>query len=89
MTQQRWQRISEWPLTAAPVLFLVCYAWEVIGDLSGPSPTLTALMAATWVIFLADYIVNLKFAPQRRRWFRTHILDLAIVVLRPSGPFAS
>jgi voltage-gated potassium channel len=82
MTQERWQRISEWPLTAAAVLFLVCYAWEVIGDLTGPSAALTeAVMAATWVIFLTDYIANMALAPQRGRWFRTHILDLAIVVL--------
>jgi voltage-gated potassium channel len=82
MTQQRWQRISEWPLTAAAVLFLVCYAWEVIGDLTGSRAALAeTVMAATWVIFLADYIANLVLAPQRWRWFRTHLLDLAIVVL--------
>jgi voltage-gated potassium channel len=82
MTQERWQRLSEWPLTAAAVLFLACYAWEVIGDLTGPSAALTeVVLAATWVIFVTDYIANLTLAPQRGRWFRTHILDLAIVVL--------
>jgi voltage-gated potassium channel len=82
MTQERWQRISEWPLTAAAVLFLACYAWEVIGALTGPGAMLTeAVMAATWLIFLADYVANLILAPQRWRWFRTHILDLLIAVL--------
>jgi voltage-gated potassium channel len=82
MTQERWQRIAEWPLTAAAILFLVCYTLEVIGDLSGPGAVITdALIAATWVIFLVDYIANLVLAPQRWRWFRTHVMDLLIVVL--------
>jgi small-conductance mechanosensitive channel len=82
MTQERWSRISEWPLTIAAVLFLTCYAWEVIGALTGPSAAMTeAVMAVTWVIFFADYIANLVLAPRRWRWFRTHLLDLAIVVL--------
>jgi voltage-gated potassium channel len=38
-------------------------------------------MAATWGIFIVDYIANLVLAPQRWRWFRTHILDLLVVVL--------
>jgi voltage-gated potassium channel len=82
MTQERWQRIWEWPLTVAAVLFLVSYAWEVIGDLAGPAATIAeAVIAATWVIFLADYIANLVLAPKRWHWFRTHIVDVLIVVL--------
>jgi voltage-gated potassium channel len=82
MTQERWKQISDWPLTAAAVLFLACYAWEIIGDLSGPGAILAeSVMAATWGIFLVDYVANLVLAPRRWRWFRTHILDLLIVVL--------
>lgn len=82
MTQQRWQRISEWPLTLAALLFLVAYAWEVIGNLAGPRASLTeVVMAATWAVFLIDYVANLMLAPERWRWFRWHILDLLIVVL--------
>ena len=82
MTQQRWQRISEWPLTLAAVLFLAAYAWEVIGNLAGPSSALAeVIMAATWTVFLIDYVANLVLAPERWRWFSRHILDLLIVVL--------
>jgi hypothetical protein len=35
MTLQRWRHLTEWPLTAAAAVFLVAYAWEVIGDLHG------------------------------------------------------
>ena len=38
-------------------------------------------MAATWTVFLIDYVANLMLAPERWRWFRWHILDLLIVVL--------
>jgi voltage-gated potassium channel len=82
MTQERWQRISEWPLTVAAALFLAAYAWEVIGNLTGSQGTLAeVIMAATWAVFLADYVANFALAPQSWRWFRTHILDLLIVVL--------
>lgn len=82
MTQQRWQRISEWPLTLAAFLFLAAYAWEVIGNLVGPHAVLAeVVMAATWAVFLVDYAANLALAPKRWRWFRRHILDLLIVVL--------
>ena len=82
MTQERWQRLAEWPLTAAAALFLAAYAWEVIGDLTGPKSTVAeVILGATWAVFLADYAANLSLAPQRWRWFRTHVLDLLIVVL--------
>jgi voltage-gated potassium channel len=82
MTQERWQRLVEWPLTAAAALFLAAYAWEVIGNLTGPKSTVAeAVLAATWAVFLVDYAANLLLAPRRWRWFRTHVLDLLIVVL--------
>jgi voltage-gated potassium channel len=82
MTQERWQRLTEWPLIAASVLFLLAYAWEVIADLNGPALGLCeAVIAITWSVFVLDYIVNLVLAPQRSRWFWTHLFDLAIVLL--------
>jgi voltage-gated potassium channel len=82
MTQERWQRLTEWPLIAASVLFLLAYAWEVIADLHGPAlAACETLIAVTWSVFVLDYIVNLILAPQRGRWFWTHLFDLAIVVL--------
>ncbi len=35
----------------------------------------------TWAAFAVDYAVNLTIARPRWRWFSTHLLDLAIVVL--------
>ncbi len=80
--QQAWQRIMEWPLTAAAFVFLVAYSWEVIDDLEGPKAALAeAVIWLTWAVFLVDYVVHLVVAEQRWRWFYTHLFDLAVVVL--------
>ncbi|TFD53495.1 ion transporter [Cryobacterium sp. Hh7] len=82
MTQSRWQHLSEWPLTVAAVIFLVAYTWEVIGDLHGAAYIATeTVITATWAIFALDYLVNLTLAPNRWKWFYTHVFDLLIVVL--------
>jgi len=82
MTQQRWQKITEWPLMAIALLFLAVYAWQVIGDLSGTAEAITdRILNATWAVFLIDYLVNLILAKPRWRWFYRHLLDLAVVAL--------
>ncbi|CAN5293729.1 potassium channel family protein [soil metagenome] len=82
MTQQRWQRITEWPLMGIAVLFLVTYAWQVIAEAQGTLETVTdVILNATWVVFIVDYLVTLVLAKPRWRWFYRHLLDLAIVAL--------
>jgi voltage-gated potassium channel len=82
MTLERWRHLTEWPLTAAAAVFLVAYAWEVIGDLHGPELVAAeTVIWITWAVFLLDYFVCLALAPRRWRWFYTHLFDLAIVVL--------
>lgn len=82
MNQERWQRLTEWPLIAASALFLVAYAWEVIADLQGSALTAgETVIGITWAVFLLDYAVNLVLASRRWHWFSTHLFDLAIVVL--------
>ncbi|WP_295123949.1 potassium channel family protein [uncultured Leifsonia sp.] len=82
MTLERWRHLTEWPLTAAATVFLLAYAWEVIGDLHGtPLVAAETVIWVTWCVFLLDYIVCLALAPHRWRWFYTHLFDLAIVVL--------
>jgi voltage-gated potassium channel len=79
MTQTHWRKLTEWPLAIAAVVFLVAYSYEVIAEPNGKGAEV--VIAATWLVFLIDYVVNLVLAKQRRRWFSTHLLDLAIVVL--------
>lgn len=82
MTLQRWNKLTEWPLTIIAVIFLVTYSWEVIGNLRGQLFfDSEVIIWITWASFLVDYIVSLSLAPDRKRWFVTHLVDLAVVVL--------
>lgn len=82
MNLVRWQKITEWPLTIAAVLFLAAYAWEIIAQLDGTYETLAeTVIQATWILFVVDYIVSLVLAENRARWFVRHLFDLLVVVL--------
>ncbi|QAY74811.1 two pore domain potassium channel family protein [Agromyces protaetiae] len=82
MTQQRWQKLMEWPLVAASVAFLVAYSWEVLGDLEGRDAiAVESVIWATWALFVVDYLVRLFLAEHRGHWFFAHLFDLAVVVL--------
>jgi voltage-gated potassium channel len=87
MTQQLWRRYSEWPLTAAAVIFLAAYSVQVIGNLSEQESTLVEVIVwLTWAFFAVDYLVNLLLSPNRGRWFLRNLhelLILALPVLRP------
>jgi voltage-gated potassium channel len=87
MTQARWRSLTDIPLTAAAAIFLVAYAWEVIGDLKPPDdvPTET-IMWIIWGIFVIDFTVNLILAPRRVRWFFTHFHEFLIVALPALRP---
>lgn len=82
MTEQRWQRITYWPLVIASLAFLVAYSWQVIANLQGAEyVVMRTVMALTWVIFAVDYLVRLALAPRKAPWFRGHLFDLTVVVL--------
>ena len=87
MDQKRWAAVSEIPLTAAAVIFLLAYSWQV---LTQPPPhldlTLQLVEWLTWALFAVDYAVRLNLAQPRGHWFLRHLPDLAVValpVLRP------
>lgn len=78
----KWQKATEWPLTAAAVLFLIAYAVQIIARPDGiVNLACEVVLTAAWVVFVIDYIVRLVIAEHRWRWFYRHLLDLAIVVL--------
>ena len=52
MTQERWQRLTEWPLTMAALIFLIAYAWQVIANLTGPAGVAAeTVIWVTWALF--------------------------------------
>ncbi|GAA1496415.1 potassium channel family protein [Paeniglutamicibacter kerguelensis] len=87
MTQETWQKYTEWPLLGAAFLFLAAYSILVIVE--PPAPYAAALAIAiwsTWSIFAVDYIVKLLLAPRPGRWFIRHPLDLLMVVVPVARP---
>ena len=87
MDQARWEKIMQWPLLVASVLFLISYSSRVLADLDAPRDAVSvAILVTAWLVFAADYLVNLYLAPERGHWFITHLFDLLVVflpVLRP------
>ncbi|CAN5181082.1 hypothetical protein BH09ACT6_BH09ACT6_17450 [soil metagenome] len=80
--QAAWNSAAEWPLTLVSIVFLIVYAWDVIGNLTGAANLAAEIvMWAVWAVFVVNYIANLVLAPRRLRWFFTHILEFLIVAL--------
>ncbi len=84
---ERWNTATELPLVGVALIFIIAYAWDVIGDLHGRADDVAqTVIWATWGIFGVDYLVQLVLASRRWHWFYTHLFDFFIValpVLRP------
>jgi hypothetical protein len=73
---------AEWPLAAVAVVFLAAFSVEVLAQPTGAAAVAVDVVTWTvWGIFAVDYVVRLALAPDRRRWFLHHLLDLAVVAL--------
>ncbi|GAA1701984.1 potassium channel family protein [Microbacterium sediminicola] len=82
MNEERWEKLTYWPLVVASAAFIIAYSWQVIADLRGPlSALMGSVMGITWIIFAADYVICLLIARHKLTWFRTHIFDLLVVLL--------
>lgn len=87
MTQERWQRVTYWPLTIASLLFLVAYSWRVIADVQGtPAIWLNAVLVLVWALFLLHFIVGLIIASPRGQWFRKNWWQLIFVCVPALQP---
>lgn len=72
----------EYPLIVVALLFIVAYAWDVIGNLHGAADlTAQLIIWGTWAVFVVDYVVQLVLAERRWHWFYTHLLEFFVVVL--------
>ncbi|MFE9253675.1 potassium channel family protein [Streptomyces sp. NPDC006879] len=82
-TQQRWERHSQTPLLALAMAFTIAYTVPIVF----PDASRVVHRACTlteWVVwgaFAVDYLVRFTLAPARRRFVRTHWLDLLAVLL--------
>jgi voltage-gated potassium channel len=79
---EAWKRATEWPLMVLSVVFLAAYAWEVIGNLTGPRAVLPDItMNVVWAAFFVEYVISLAIASPKKRWFLTHLHELAVIAV--------
>ncbi|MEH0443722.1 MULTISPECIES: potassium channel family protein [unclassified Streptomyces] len=81
--QDRWEQWTQRPLLALAVMYAVAYAVPIVDTSAGRSTTVvcTAVEWTVWGTFAADYLIRLALTTGRRRFVRTHWLDLCAVVL--------
>jgi voltage-gated potassium channel len=79
----RWERRWEWPLTVVAVVFLGAYAWPILEpDLhKSVRRSLSWVVWITWGLFIVDYAVRWRLSVNRRRFLRSNVFDLGIIVL--------
>lgn len=69
------------------LVFTGVYAYVVIGNLRATEIDWPFwVMNAVWVIFAIDYVISLILTPHTKRWFFTHLHELAIVLLPALRP---
>ncbi|SDP19185.1 voltage-gated potassium channel [Nakamurella panacisegetis] len=83
-----WERRTEWPLVVAALMFLLGYALPILDP--GVPPALrsgcTVILAATWLVFVVDFLGRIWFAERRGHYLVRHLPDLlvlAVPILRP------
>ncbi|WP_439662195.1 potassium channel family protein [Lentzea sp. HUAS TT2] len=78
---ERWERKVEWPLTALAVLFLAAYAWQVLDDHGAMHVPLEIALWLVWLLFAVEFGMRLTLAQNKWKFLKTHLFDLAAVVL--------
>jgi voltage-gated potassium channel len=85
---ERWERWTDWPLVVLAVVFLAVLILPLAHPVStAVARTLDAANLSIWAAFAANYLFLLWLSLDRRRYLRTHILDLLVVVLPFMRPF--
>ncbi|MBW4042695.1 MAG: two pore domain potassium channel family protein [Acidobacteria bacterium] len=86
-TSEQWRSWTEWPVTAAAVVFLVAYSLSVIADLKGQAyEDAEWVMWSVWIVFVIDYAASLLTAEHRGHWFVHHLPQFFVVALPALRP---
>jgi voltage-gated potassium channel len=84
----RWLRWTEWPLVVLGLLFLFVLILPLAAPLTdGQERILDVANVVIWVVFVVDYLARLYLVDDRRRFVRTHVLDLIVIVVPFLRPF--
>jgi voltage-gated potassium channel len=79
---ERWARRFEIPVAVAALAVIPVLI--VTPETDGPWPVVLGIVDwLSWLTFAAEVVVMLAVVPDRARWLRGHLLEVAIVVLTP------
>lgn len=84
-SQERYDRAVkrlQLPMTVLALALLPVLLLPVLYDLSADAQrALSIASAVLWAAFVAEYVLLLRLAPDRRRHVRTHLPDLVLIAL--------
>jgi voltage-gated potassium channel len=84
----RWDRWLAWPLVVLGLAFLVVLILPLARPMtSAESRALAAANLIIWAAFVFDYFARVYLSDDRRRFIRTHVLDLIVVAVPFLRPF--
>ncbi len=88
MKLEKYQAKALWPMTVLAVFFLAAFLVESFRlPIAVANPGLfRSINLGLWLIFVADYLFMLYLSENRKKFFHSHYLDLALVAfpfLRP------
>lgn len=80
---ERWERRTAGPLTVLALLFIAVYAVPILRPDLPPAWRVACEVAniAIWTLFGADYLVRIAGSSDRRKFLRTHLFDLIVLIL--------
>jgi voltage-gated potassium channel len=90
MTGEKMKRAIDWWVKASPkflqimgLLFLSAYALPIINPEISPNVSSICrwILVIVWILFAIDYFVRLSVANDKKKYFRSNLLDFAAVAL--------
>ena len=79
---ERFARAVDGPMLVITILWLPVLIIPLVRPVHGSvAETFAAIDYTVWALFAVEYLAKLFLAPNRFRYFRTHLLDLVIVAV--------
>ena len=83
MTLKEWQKKAALPTLILSLLYTVSFVYPIYWyPVSHEVKTFCLVINyLTWAAFAFDYLIQMKLAPDNRKYFKSHIFELLLVVL--------
>jgi voltage-gated potassium channel len=79
---ERFDRAVEAPMMVLAIVWLPVLIIPFVVSLKpGLAQSFAVIDYTVWGLFVVEYLIKLTLAPSRRRFVRTHILDLVVIAL--------